>query len=286
MTDTTPVRGPDFLPYPLPDRTVELATEVLPPSDPEPGNRWRRAIEALTPWGVAAATAGLMALGSLLLVSLLADERDAGAWLATSTGIAALTAGLKGLQEEQPADPKTVVKGGIGTGVASALISLLLLLGSDDSVAGQPPVQVPTPAPTASAQPAPTPSASLGSLPPGSANLFGIPTQPDQPLTEASTDKGVLTGRVITTSGAPVAGATVTVTRADPADTSDAPGCPLKVTTTTNAQGSYRLQLCQLGDQLGYHVTITSGTAMAMTDLFVNSGRTTVYNVILAVRRA
>lgn len=234
MTDTTPLRGPDFLPYPLPDRTVEPATEVLPAIEPAPGSRWRNAIEALTPWGVAAVTAGSVALGSLLLVSLLIHEGEAGAWLATSMGIAALAAGLKGLQEEQPRDTKTVVKGGMGTGVASAVISLLLLLGSDESVAGQPPVQVPRPVPTAAQLPTPTPSASPGAVPPGSANLFGIPTQPDQPLTEASTDKGVLTGKVVTTSGAPVVGATATVTRADPADTSDAPGCPLKVTTRTD----------------------------------------------------
>jgi hypothetical protein len=78
----------------------------------------------------------------------------------------------------------------------------------------------------------------------------------------------------------------VEVTRALPGDTSDTPGCPTRITTKTDAQGVYRLELCQLGDNLGYTVTITPGTARAGADVFVNSGQTTVYDVILPVRRA
>ena len=57
--------------------------------------------------------------------------------------------------------------------------------------------------------------------------------------------------------------------------------CPTRVTTLTDTEGVYRLQLCQLGNGLGYHVRITVGQSNVEHDLFVNSGNTTVYDVIL-----
>jgi hypothetical protein len=295
VTEPTPARGPDFLPYPLPSRPEPVALAPAGPLEPA-GGRWAQALDGVTPWGVAAITAGVAALLSLLVVSLLGGHRTAGAVLAVLAGTVGAVAGVRALKDEQPTDSRGLVQGGAGTGVVAAVIALALALTHHSSVAEQPPVQVPLPLPTTSSlpeQPSPTPSPaspapspSAGVLPPGSDDLFGVPTQPDPPLQPDSTAKGTLTGRVVTSSGAPLPGATVVVTRADPTDTSDAPGCPLRVTTTTGADGRYRLQLCQLGDNLGYTVTISAGAAQARTQLYVNAGQTTVYNVVLPVRRA
>lgn len=292
----TAARGPDFLPYPLPNRTVAPATAVMPQDELPAGGRWQRALDGLTPWGVAALTAAGCALVSLILLSLITGHRNAGAILSSVAGIVSLGAGIRARKDDQPEDSVTLVKGGMGTGVLSGIVALLLLLSHHSSVAEQPPVQIPSPQPTVTTAPGPQPtpsttpqpqsSPSLGVLPPGSADLFGVPTEPDLPLSEASTDKGLLTGRVVTTSGAGLQGAKVTVTRADPTDVSDSRQCPLKLTATTDARGNYRVELCQLGTNLGYHVVITSGSERATTDLYVNAGRTTVYNVILAVRHA
>ncbi len=293
----TDARGPDFLPYVLPDRPV-APTQVLNAPAPAKSGRWQQALTGLTPWGRAALTAGLTALAVLLLLSIATGHREAGAWFASLAAVTAAAAGLRALKDEQSADSLTLVKGGMATGLVSAVLALLVLLTHSSSVADQPPVQVPSPQPTSapttpqpqqptpSATPLPQSTPSFGVLPPGSSDLFGLPTQPDPPTTQSSTAKGLLTGRVVTTSGAGLEGATVTITRSDPADVSDSPQCPLKVTTTTNAKGVYKVALCQLGDQLGYHVVISSGTASANTDLFVNAGQTTVYNAILAVRHA
>ena len=290
MTDSIPSRGPDFLPYPLPVHTVAT---LASPAQPPPTTWWQRAVAGLTPWGAAAVTAGGLALLAVLGVSLLAGHRQAGAVLASLAGLVALVAGVTSQQHEQPDETLTLVRAGMGTGAVATLVALLMLLTHHSTIAEQPPVQIPSPAPTTSYSPLPqsqppqprsTPS--LGVLPPGSSDLFGLPTEPDPPVTEAGTDKGLLTGRVVTTSGAALPGALVTVTRADPTDLSDDPPCPVKQTTTTDARGQYHLELCQLGNNLGYHVTVTAGTAGASTNLYVNSGRTTVYNVILAVRRA
>lgn len=293
MTDTTPSRGPDFLPYPLPARPV---AQVLASAPSAPtASRWQRALDGVTPWGVAAITAGIAAGLSLVIVSLLAGNRPVGAILASLAAVLSVGAAWKALKQEQPDDSRSLVKGGSGIGVVAALIAVLLLLTHRSSIAEQPPVQVPSPAPSSTSEPQPTPSPSpgtprpsptLGVLPPGSNDLFGVPTQPDAPVTQTSTAQGLLTGRVVTQSGRPLPGALVTVTRADPADTSDSPGCPLRVTAKTGADGRYLLQLCQLGDNLGYHVVISSGTAKASTDLYVNAGQITVYNVILALRHA
>lgn len=301
MTDA---RGPDFLPYPLPNRTIAPAAVVMPAPVPAHG-RWRRALEGLTPAGVVALSAAIVALLVLLLVSLVTDHRQAGAVLTCLAAAVAVSAGVRALKDEQPADSRALVKGSIWTSAAAAVVALLLLLGSHSSVAEQPPVQVPSPQPTATQeqpQPTPTPSASpqpgtsgtptpgqlpgLGVLPPGSSDLFGLPSEPGPPQSQDPAAKGRLTGRVVTTSGTGVAGAVVTITRSLPGDTSGSPGCPVKVIAKTNDQGRYDVQLCQLGDNLGYHVVVSSGGASATTDLFVNSGQTTVYNVILAIRHA
>jgi hypothetical protein len=280
VSDSGQLRGPDFLPYPLPDRPVAPAIEVMPAA--EPGSRWEQALNGVTPWGVAAISAGLAALLSLLIISVLSGHRWAGAALASLTAVVSTAAGLRALREEQPADSRSLVRAGMATGWASAAIALLLLLTHRSAVAEQPPVQVPVPVPSATTSPQqPSPAPTVEPSP-----RFGVPTQPAPPVTDDPTAKGTLTGRVVGTGGAPVAGTTVVVTRADPADTTEAPGCPLRVTTTTRADGRYSLQLCQLGNFLGYTVTISSGGASASADLFVNAGRTTIYNVILAVRHA
>ena len=292
MTDSPPVRGPDFLPYPFPVLAATAPTAVAPPPT---GGRWRRALDGVTGSGVAAITAGIAALLSLLVVSLLAGHRGTGATLASLAAVVAVGAGGRALTQDQPPDSRNLVKAGMATGVASALVALLLLAGRS-AVAEQPPVQVPVPTPTSSSAPQPQrPTPSPGSpaprtspgvvLPPG-ADLFGIPSRPDPPATLSNTATGTLTGKVVTPSGAALPGATVVVTRADPTDTSDAPGCSLRVTTTTGADGRYTLQLCQLGNLLGYTVTISADGAQASADLYVNAGRATVYNVVLAVRRA
>ncbi len=284
-------RGPDFLPYAMPTRPT--SSELSPPQPPAPSTPDR-----VTPWAVAAVTAGVVALLSLLVVSLLAGHRGAGAALTTTAAAIAVGAGLRALKDPQPEPSTSFVKGAMAAGAGSAVVALLLLATHHSAVTEQPPVQVPSPVPSAtttpqpqpspsSASPSPAPSPSLGVLPPGSNDLFGIPTGPGgPPVTKAATAKGTLTGRVVTTGGTPIEGAVVTVTRADPKDTSDSPPCPLQQRTTTDVRGRYTLALCQLGDGLGYTVTITAAGAQAHQDLFVNSGQITVYNVILAVRRA
>lgn len=289
MTEPTSTRGPDFLPYPLPERP--LPPPVAPPAPPAPPRgRLASALEGLTDRGRVAVGAGLAAVLSLLVVSLLTGHRGAGAVLAAASAATAVVAAVQALRVEQPADSRLVVQGGAAGGAAAAVVAVALVLTSGSSVAEQPPVRVPVPLPSPSAAPtvpdAPSPTPSPGAVPPGSDGLFGVPTQPDDPTVADPTAKGTLQGRVVTTSGAPLPGATVVVTRADPSDTSDSPGCPLRVTTTTGADGRYRLQLCQLGDQLGYSVTVSAGSAQAHTDLYVNAGQVTVYNVILPVRRA
>ncbi len=281
-------RGPDFLPYALPTRPARAPVSPAPPVP--------SALGGLTPWGVASITAGAVALLSLVAVSLVAGHRGAGALLATLSAGVAVGAGLRALKDPRPDPSKTLVKGGMGAGVGSAVVALLLVLTHHSAVAEQPPVQVPSPAPSVPTSPqpqpspspaSPSPTPSVGVLPPGSNDLFGLPTDPGgSPVSQDPTVKGTLTGRVVSTSGTPIEGAVVTVTRADPKDTSNSPPCPLRQQTTTGAGGRYTLQLCQLGDGLGYTVTITSAGAQARQDLFVNSGQITVYNVILAVRRA
>lgn len=301
MTESKPARGPDFLPYPLPDRDVAPAAGVV--ADLPVGSRWERALEGLTSWGMAAISFGILALACLLGLSL-PGHRSAGALLASISAVVSVAAAIKALSADQPEDSRSLVKAGMGMGVASAVIALLLLATHRSSVAEQPPVQLPVPPATSQPQqpsptpslpsqgvPTPGPSRSPGATPtPGNGlgtDIFGVPSEPGgAPVSNDPTAKGTLTGRVVNLSGGAVAGATITITRADPSDVSEAAACPLRATTTTNAHGNYSIQLCQLGDNLGYHVVVSSARARAATDLFVNSGQQTVYNVILAIRRA
>jgi hypothetical protein len=109
------------------------------------------------------------------------------------------------------------------------------------------------------------------------------PTQPGPPLQEPPTARGILTGTVRGLDDELVPGATVTVRRASRNDTSDAPTCPLTATTTSGEDGQWFLPLCQLGEGLGYSVEIRKGSLGASTELaYVNSGRTTTYDVHLA----
>jgi hypothetical protein len=300
VTESLPARGPDFLPYPLPNRDVAPAAPVVP--ELPVGSRWERALEGLTTWGMAAISLGIVALACLLGLSL-PGHRDAGALLASFSAVASLGAAIKALRETQLEDSRSLVKGGAGLGIASALIALLLLATHRSSVADQPPVQLPVPPATSQPQPqqpsptpapglpTPGPSGSPGASPtPGNGlggDIFGVPSDPGgAPVSDDPTAKGTLTGRVVNLSGAAVAGASITITRANATDVSDSPPCPLRLSTTTDARGNYTIALCQLGSDLGYHVVITSGTARAAADLYVNSGSETVYNVILPIRRA
>jgi hypothetical protein len=305
VTESKPARGPDFLPYPLPNRDVAPAAAVVP--ELPVGSRWERALEGLTTWGMTSISFGIIALACLLGRSL-PGHRSAGALLASLSAVVSVGAAVKALSEEQPNDSRSLVKGGAGLAVGSALIALLLLATHRSATAEQPPVQLPVPPPTSQPQPQPQqptptpslpsrgvptpgPSGSPGAAPtPGNglgSDVFGVPSEPGgSPVSDDPTAKGTLTGRVVNLSGAAVAGATITITRTDPSDVSDSAACPLRLTTTTNAQGSYMIQLCQLGNDLGYHVVITSGTARSAGDLFVNSGQETVFSVILPIRRA
>jgi hypothetical protein len=176
-------------------------------------------------------------------------------------------------------DGRTLVMSVQALGALSALVAAMVYAaGTGDS---QPPVTPPSPQSTPSA-PAPTTSPSPAPvLPPGTANGFGVPTDPGAPLTNDPTSPGTLQGHVVDTTGRPVKGAVITITRSRAGDVSETPQCPTRVTTLTDADGFYQLQLCQLGDGLGYHVRIQVGRSVAEHDLFVNSGNTTYYDVIL-----
>jgi hypothetical protein len=302
VTEPKPSRGPDFLPYPLPQREIGPAVAVA--EELPAGSRWQQALEGLTPGGLVAVSLGIIAFACLLGLSL-PGHRQAGAVLAGGAALGALGTGFRALSAKQPPDSDALVKGGMGLAVLSALVALLLLATHRSSVAQQPPVLVPQPQatsspapqqPSPSPSPAPSPSApgSAGSPTPGvtpgnglGGDIFGVPSEPGgAPVSDDPAAKGMLLGRVVNLSGLAVGGATVTITRGDPTDVSANPPCPLRTTTTTDARGNYQITLCQLGDDLGYHVVITSGTAQAATDLYVNSGQQTVYNVILSVRHA
>jgi hypothetical protein len=251
-----------------------------------------------------AISAGVVALACLLGLSL-PGHQHSGALLASMAAVVSVAAGLKALSEVQPADSRSLVQTGMSVGVVSALVALLLLATHRSAIADPPPVQVPNPITTTSPQPQPQPqqptpgpspsvpgeAPSPGASPtPGNGlggDTFGVPSEPGgQPVLDDPAAKGTLSGRIVNLSGAGVAGATITITRSDPTDVSDSVACPLRATTTSNAMGNYSAQLCQLGPDLGYHVVITSGTARASADLFVNSGQVTTYNVILAIRHA
>ena len=276
MTDQ---RGPDFLPYPLPDRPV-APVHVAPPTAPPPGKgRWSQAVDALPATGVVAIGTGLAAFFLLLLLSLAADQPGAGAVVIALVAAVSLVTGWAALKPTVPKDSRTLIVSAQSLAAACALLAIgIYAAGGADE---QPPVSVPSPQPSASSSvpaPAPTPTPEVS---PGAVNGFGVPSVPGQPQSDNPTDLGTLLGHVVDTAGKPVEGALVTVTRATAGDTSSTPDCPVSVTTRTDSQGGYRFQLCQLGEGLGYRVTIAVGTLKAGASLFVNSGQTTVYDVIL-----
>lgn len=286
MTDEHP--GPDFLPYPLPAVTQATVALPSPPSaaPPAPG-RWSRALDAVPPSGVVSIGSGIGALVLLVLVTGIADRAGPGAVVTALAAAVSLVAGWVALRKIAAAarDSRTLVMTAQAVGAVSALIAAMVYAaGSGDS---QPPVSPPSPQPSASATaPAPTPAPTTSPspavvLPPGTANGFGVPTDPGAPLTNDPSSLGTLQGHVVDTAGKPVKGAIVTITRSKAGDVSETPQCPTRVTTLTDANGFYQLQLCQLGDGLGYHVRIQVGRSLAEHDLFVNSGNTTYYDVIL-----
>lgn len=262
--------------------------EAAPPvaADAAARSRVEGAVAGLGGPGLVALVGGMVALFALLAVSLLLGSRGPGAVLAVLGAAVAAVAARQALAQDLPTDSATVVTASRAAGLVSAVLALGLLLLRP--AGAQPPIQVPQPLPSPSAsQPQlPTPGPSTGARRPGSGSGFGfgIPTQPDTPLTQPATDKGTLTGLVVDTAGKPVVGATVVVDRATQGDTSDTPECPVRSTARTDSSGSYSLELCQLGQDLGYQVTITAAGAIASNQLFVNAGRTTRYDVILAIR--
>ena len=269
--------GPDFLPYPLP--AVSQPTTQLPPpptSAPTAG-RWSRALEGVPPLGVVSIGCGLGALVLLVLVSGIADRLGPGAVVTILASATSLVTGWIALRGTVAKDSRTLVVAAQSLGVVAALVATIAYAagGSGD----EQPVTPPSPQPSATAAPTPTPTPATV-LPPG-ARGFGVPTDPGDPITDDPAALGTLQGHVVDTAGAPVKGAVVTVTRSTPGDTSSTPQCPTRVTTLTNATGFYQLQLCQLGNNLGYHVRIQVGKSLAEANLYVNSGNTTYYDVIL-----
>lgn len=293
MSHDETVRGPDFLPYPLPDSGTDFLEPIVLPPVPGPTakSRLEVALDALPFSGIVALTSGLLALVSLSVITWAADRHDVGAVLCTAFALVAVLASRLALTPETPKDSRTLVRTSVTTGVVSAIVALSVLAfagsgsaPSQSAVPGTSPL--PTSSPTAAAksapgQPAPTPTFEA---PPGATSGFGVPSQPGPPLSQPPTDTGTLYGNVVTTSGQLLEGATVTVTRSQEGDTSETPECPLRITTQTDPRGVYRLQVCQLSEGLGYQVALSYRGVTTQTDVFINSGRTTVYDVILPVR--
>ena len=278
MTDEHP--GPDYLPYPRP----VLAPPPVPAARPVPATapargRWSRALDAVPPLGIVAIGCGLGALVLLVLVSWVADRPGPGAVVTLVAAAASVATGWRALRSTTGRDSRALVLGAQAVGTLSAVVAMIGYAASGSS-GGVSPVTPPSPTPSASAA-APDPSATaVPSVPPLSGQFF-VPSTPGAPIVNDPTALGTLVGHVVNLSKQPVKGAVVTVTRATPGDTSSTPQCPTRITTLTDAQGVYQLQLCQLGDNLGYHVMIQTPRGKAETDLYVNSGNTTVYDVLL-----
>ena len=281
MTDEHP--GPDFLPYPMPVVAPPPPPVPAPPAGP-PQGRWTRALDTVPPLGIVAIGCGLGALVLFVVVSLLASQPGPGAVVTAAAAVASAATGAVALRSMTVRDSRTLVVGAASLGALSAVLGVLVWAASGSDDGGQP-VTPPSPQPSASAPsspaapvvPTPTPSAP----PAGSVNGFGVPSTPGAPLLDDPKAVGTLQGHVVDTAGKPVKGAVVTVTRSRARDTSSTPDCPTQLSTLTDADGLYRLSLCQLGEGLGYHVRITVDGHVAESDLFVNSGNTTTYDVIL-----
>jgi hypothetical protein len=216
-------------------------------------------------------------------VTGIADRAGPGAVVTALAAVVSLGTGWAVLRRTLPKDSRTLVTAAQSVGVVSALVAAMVYAASsDDSQVVSPPVPQPsvTAGPGTSPTPSPVPSPSAVP-PPGSVNGFGVPSDPGSPATNDPNDTGTLQGHVIDTAQSPVKGAVITITRSRVGDTSSTPQCPTRLTTLTDADGFYQLKLCQLGDNLGYHVRIQVGKSVAEADLFVNSGNTTTYDVIL-----
>jgi hypothetical protein len=290
VTDARSLRGPDFLPY---DKPSQPEAPLLPPPPSQPGrSRWELALEGVPTLGIVALGAGVAALVLLVLVTAVADKPGPGATVVVIAAFTSLITGRLALKPELPKDSRSLIGLGQAVGVVAAVIAVLAY-GMSDKDGGQP-ISVPSPLPSVLTSPQPiqptqpplaqpTPGPSL-SAPPGAVNGFGVPSMPGPPQQQDPTALGTLYGHVVDTAHKPVPGATVTITRGTPGDTSDTPDCPTRITTQTDSDGVYRQQLCQLGDDLGYTVTITVPGASTKTTLFINSGQTTVYDVVLPVQ--
>ena len=273
--------GPDFLPYPLPAVAPPQAPSAPPPAAPPGPGRWSRALEGVPALGVVSIGSGLGALVLLVLVTGIADRPGPGAVVTAAAAVVSLLTGWVALRSMTGArDSRTLVFTAQAVGALSALVAAMVYAaGSGDS---QPPVSPPSPQPSVTTQATPTPSPTPEGLqPPLARNGFGVPTDPGPPVTDDPTALGVLQGHVIDTAGKPLQGASITVTRSTPGDVSDTPQCPTRVTTLSDVNGFYRMRLCQLGNGLGYHVKIQVRGTAAEHNVFVNSGNTTYYDVIL-----
>lgn len=282
--------GPDFLPYPLPEAPPSWVPQpaVAPTPGPTTG-RWSKALDGVPPLGVVSIGSGLGALVLLILVTGVADRPGPGATVTALAAAVSLVTGWVALRKTVARDSRTLVVSAQSVAALSAVLAAMVYAshGSSDQVV-QPP-NAPLPSSSAAAvpgSPLPTPTQLPAAPIPsaGAVNGFGLPSQPGQPISDDPTALGTLQGHVVDPGGAPIAGATVTITRATAGDISSTPQCPTRVTTLTEANGIYQLQLCQLGNDLGYHVRIQVGKSLVEHDLYVNSGQTTTYDVILPRR--
>lgn len=307
----TAKRGPDFLPYALPGPPSPPPFGGSPPAGDATQAPYRTPVD---PVKIAAAAAAV-GVGAFLLVSLLGGLHWWGAGVAIAAAAVALVAGQRALSPNSraanapsaPANPRPApvnARAARGAQIASAVAAVLalataLLAGGNQDAGSQalaptsdlpsppqlstPDPGLPPPDPAVPSFPATPPSFPAAPQIPQPPQLSPAPQLPGSPLSQDPTAKGTLTGRVVDAGGAPLPGATVTLTRSTPGDTSDAPACPLTVRTTTNAQGIYTIKLCQLGDNLGYTARIGAGGHFASADLFINAGRTTRFSVQLDV---
>jgi hypothetical protein len=272
--------GPDFLPYPLPAVSQPTAPLPPPPTSAPGAGRWSRALDGVPPLGVVSIGSGLGALLLLVLVSGVADRLGPGAVVTVLAAATSLVTGWIAMRGTVAKDSRTLVVAAQSLGVTAALVATIAYAVSGSG--GEQPVTPPSPQPSATTSPAPLSTPTPSSvLPPGAVNGFGLPTDPGPPITDDPTALGTLEGHVVDTAGVTIRRAVVTVTRSVAGDTSSTPQCPTRVTTLTDANGLYQLRLCQLGNGLGYHVRIQVGKSVVEHDLFVNSGNTTYYDVIL-----
>lgn len=278
--------GPDFLPYPLPAVTPAWQPVTTGPSAPPPPTtgRWSKALDGVSTLGIVSIGSGLGALVLLILITGVADRPGLGAAVTALAAVVSLVSGWVALRTVTARDSRTLVVSAQSVAALSAVLAAMVYAasGGDEQVVSPPRQSTPSPSSQPSGPALPSQAPTSPAIPPaGTVNGFGVPSTPGSPLTNDPTTLGTLQGHVVDTAQQPIEGATVTVTRATAGDTSSTPQCPTRVTTLTDENGVYQLQLCQLGDNLGYHVRIQVGKHVAEQDVYVNSGNTTTYDVIL-----